>query len=274
MAGSVFSDGESSDLRVDVDGAVATLTMNRPAARNAFSDAMRHELVETLHSLELDPEVRCLVLRGAGDHFMAGGDVKGMYSAIQLPPEEIRKRFVLRIHDLHPIMFAMRRMPKPIIASVRGAAAGAGVSMALACDLVIAAESSFFTLAYCRIGTSPDGSSTYFLPRAVGLKRAMEITLLGDRFGAREAAAMGMINFVVPDDALDAETTKLAQRLAEGPTHVYGNAKKLLYRSFENDFEAQLQMEAESFADCAAREDFREGVTAFVEKREPKFTGR
>jgi 2-(1,2-epoxy-1,2-dihydrophenyl)acetyl-CoA isomerase len=197
-----------------------------------------------------------------------------MSESIKKDPSAVRKEFQLRIHDLHPIMFAMRRMPKPVIASCRGAAAGAGVSMALACDLVIAAEEAFFTLAYCKIGTSPDGSSSFHLPRAVGIKKAMEIALLGDRFSAQEARAAGMINFVVPSAELSSETDALAARLAAGPTHVYGNTKALFYRSLESEFESQLQAEAEYFADCASRADFREGVTAFVEKRSPNFTGQ
>jgi len=263
-----------SHLEVTQKDGVATLTMNRPQARNALSMEMRAAMSDVLHDLERDSGVRCIVLKGAGDHFMAGGDVKGMGESIKKPPEEVRKEFILRIHDLHTIMFAMRRMPKPIIASCRGAAAGAGVSMALACDLVIASEDAFFTLAYCHIGTSPDGSSSFHLPRAVGIKKAMEIALLGDRFDARTAAAMGMINFVVADDELDSETEKLATRLASGPTHVYGNTKALFYRSLESEFESQLQAEAEYFSDCASREDFREGVTAFIEKRKPIFSGK
>ena len=260
-------------LDLDITDGVATLTMNRPEARNALSMEMRAQLIEVLHDIENNDTVRCVVLKGAGDHFMAGGDVKGMSESIKKDPSDVRKEFLLRIHDLHPIMFAMRRMPKPIIASCRGAAAGAGVSMALACDLVIAADDAFFTLAYCKIGTSPDGSSSFHLPRAVGIKKAMEIALLGDRFGAQEAKDIGMINFVVPTAELDAETAALAQRLAAGPTHVYGNTKALFYRSLESEFESQLQAEAEYFADCASRADFREGVSAFVEKRSPNFTG-
>ncbi len=263
-----------SDLKISTTDGISTLTMNRPEARNALSMEMRSMLSDALHDIEQDSSIRCVVLKGAGDHFMAGGDVKGMGKSIKKPAEVIRKEFMLRIHELHPIMFAMRRMPKPIIASCRGAAAGAGVSMALACDLVIAAEDAFFTLAYCHIGTSPDGSSSFHLPRAVGIKRAMEIALLGDRFDATAAAEMGMINFVVPEGELDAETDKLAARLATGPTHAYGNTKALFYRSLESEFESQLQAEAEYFADCASRDDFREGVTAFIEKRKPEFTGR
>ena len=262
-----------SHLEFSNENGIATLTMNRPEARNALSMEMRKELTDVLHDVERDNSVRCVLLKGAGDHFMAGGDVKGMGDSIKKSPEEIKKEFMLRIHDLHPIMFAMRRMPKPIVASCRGAAAGAGVSIALACDLVIAAEDAFFTLAYCKIGTSPDGSSSFHLPRAVGIKKAMEIALLGDRFDAQAAKDMGMINFVVPDAELDEETNKLITRLANGPTHVYGNTKALFYRSLESEFESQLQAEAEYFSDCASREDFKEGVTAFIEKRSPVFTG-
>jgi len=261
-----------SDLIVTTNGGVATLAMNRPEARNALSTEMRADLCDALHDAERDPAVRCVVLTGAGEHFMAGGDVKGMAESMAgRSREQIHKSFLYRIHDLHPIMFAMRRMPKPVIASCRGAAAGAGVSMALACDLIIASEDAFFTLAYCHIGTSPDGSSTFHLPRAVGIKKAMEIALLGDRFGAQAAKDIGMINFVVKTDELEAATAKLAQRLANGPTHVYGNTKALLYRSLESEFEAQLQAEAEYFADCASQPNFREGVTAFTEKRKPNF---
>ena len=263
-----------ADLEVQYQDGITTLVMNRPEARNALSMDMRAALADVLHDIERDESVRCVVLKGAGEHFMAGGDVKGMGESIKKSPAEIRKEFILRIHDLHPIMFAMRRMPKPIIASCQGAAAGAGVSMALACDLVIASEDAFFTLAYCRIGTSPDGSSSFHLPRAVGIKKAMEIALLGDRFDAQTAKDIGMINFVVPTAELEVETNALAQRLAAGPTHVYGNTKALFYRSLESEFEAQLQAEAEYFSDCASRPDFREGVSAFIEKREAKFTGK
>jgi 2-(1,2-epoxy-1,2-dihydrophenyl)acetyl-CoA isomerase len=264
-----------SDLEVSIDAGIATLTMNRPESRNALSMEMRSSLSSVLHDVERDDSVRCVVLRGAGDHFMAGGDVKGMAETVKVKSSaEIRKEFILRIHDLHTIMYAMRRMPKPIIASCKGAAAGAGVSMALACDLVIAEEDAFFTLAYCKIGTSPDGSSSFHLPRAVGIKKAMEIALLGDRFSAQEAKDMGMINYVVATGELESETLKLATRLANGPTHVYGNTKALFYRSLESEFESQLQAEAEYFADCASQPDFTEGVTAFVEKRTPNFKGK
>lgn len=263
-----------ADLEVTTNNGIATVTMNRPEARNALSLDMRAAMSDVFHDIEMDDSIRAVILTGAGNHFMAGGDVKSMAESMKLSPEQIRKEFILRIHDLHPIMFAMRRMPKPIIASVRGAVAGAGVSVALSCDLVIASDDSFYTLAYCNIGTSPDGSSTYQLPRTLGIKRAMEMTLLGDRINAQTAKDWGLVNWVVSAAELHAETDKLATRLANGPTRAYGNAKKLLYKSIETDFEAQLQAEGEMFAQCAAGPDFREGVMAFVEKRKPKFTGK
>jgi 2-(1,2-epoxy-1,2-dihydrophenyl)acetyl-CoA isomerase len=263
-----------ADCEMTVDGGVATMTMNRPEARNALSMEMRSEMDRLFHEAEFDDAIRCIVLEGAGDHFMAGGDVKNMHEYLgSHGPAETQAYFLHRIHALHTIMYSMRRMPKPIVAKVRGAAAGAGVSVAAACDLVMAEESAFFTLAYCNIGTTPDGSSSFHLPRAIGIKRTLEMTLLGDRYTAQQMADMGLVNFVVANADLDGECGKLAARLANGPTHVYGMGKKLMYRSLENEFESQFQLEAECFADCAKRNDYREGVAAFVEKRKPNFTG-
>ena len=145
---------------------------------------------------------------------------------------------------------------------------------AASCDLIIAADDAFFTLAYSLIGTSPDGGSTFALPRAIGAKKSMEMALLGDRIDAASLARFGLVNFVVPADDLEEETDQLARRLAAGPTRAYGQAKRLIYGSLENQMERQLQMEAEAFADCATTDDFREGVSAFVEKRRAVFRGR
>jgi len=161
-----------------------------------------------------------------------------------------------------------------VIASVEGAAAGFGMSLMLACDLAIAAETSYFSLAYISIATSPDGSGTFFLPRIVGLRRAMEISLLGERFDAKRAFELGLINRVVTAERLGAETEALAARLAKGPTHAYGATKRLLNASLDRPLEAQLEAEAMSFANCSTTADFVEGITAFTEKRKPAFKGR
>jgi len=166
-------------LEVSTENSIATLTLNRPEARNALSMEMRTSMIDVLHDIEQDSSVRCVVLRGAGDHFLAGGDVKGMAEAVQNSPEEIRKQFTLRIHDLHPMMFVMRRMPQPILASVSGAAAGAGVSIMLCCDLVVAADTSFYTLAYCNIGTSP---ALYAFSRSLVSRKARNCAITSSRF--------------------------------------------------------------------------------------------
>ena len=262
-------------LLLEVSEGVATVTLNRPEALNALSDDMVAALVEVMTRVEADPAARCVVLRGAGDHFMAGGDIKGFHGRLaQTTPAERSAHFRAKIHSLHPAIVAMRRMPKPVIASLRGAAAGFGLSLAMATDLAIAADDAFFTLAYCRIGTSPDGGSSYHLPRILGLRKAMEIALLGDRFDAATALRLGLVNWVVPTADLEAETAKLAARLAGGPGHALGETKALLNASLDNPLEAQLALEVESFAACAATQDFAEGVTAFVEKRSANFTGK
>lgn len=260
-------------LLLDIEDGVATLTLNRPDALNALNADMIVALGDTVPRLETDPAVRCVVLRGAGEHFMAGGDLKEFHAHLEQPAEDRRRRFEAMIHRLHPTIISLRRMPKPVVASLRGAAAGFGLSLGLAADLAIAAEDAYFTLAYCLIGTSPDGGGSFHLPRIVGLRKAMEIALLGDRFDAGAAKDLGIVNWVVPAAALDEETAKLARRLAAGPVRALANTKRLLNRSLDSPLEAQLQAEAESFADCAATPDFAEGIAAFVEKRKPSYEG-
>jgi 2-(1,2-epoxy-1,2-dihydrophenyl)acetyl-CoA isomerase len=263
----------SQDLIVAVENNVGYLTLNRPEVRNALSEDIVTGLRTALAAWERDAAVRAIVLRGAGEHFMSGGDLKRFGALAALQPAERRAWFEQRIHNLHPVLFLMRRIEKPIVASVQGAAAGAGLSFMLACDLAIAADTAFFTLAYINIGASPDGGGTYLLPRTVGMKKAMEIAMLGDRIDARTAQQWGLINTVVPAAQLAGETRKLAERLASGPTHAIGHTKTLINMSVNNTMESQLQAEAMSFADCAATRDWAEGVTAFGEKRKPHFKG-
>jgi 2-(1,2-epoxy-1,2-dihydrophenyl)acetyl-CoA isomerase len=256
------------------EGGVATLTLNRPQALNALNRDLTLELREAVFSLENDESVRCVVLRG-GDHFMAGGDLKWFQELIKDgEPGALRVQFEAFIHEVHPVIVSLRRMPKPVLASVRGAAAGFGLSLLMACDLAIAADSAYFTLAYSSIGVTPDGGSTFALPRIVGQKKAMEIALLGDRFDAPTAERLGIVNRVVPAASLEAETTRIANRLAAGPTTVYARTKALLNGSLNASLESQLQREAEAFARSASEPDFQEGLAAFIGKRKPAFKGR
>lgn len=256
------------------EGAVATITLNRPEALNALNRELTLALRESVFSMEVDETVRCVVIRG-GEHFMAGGDLKWFRGMSEgRSAAENRVQFEGFIHEVHALIVSLRRMPKPVLASVRGAVAGFGMSLMMSSDLAIAADSAYFTLAYTLVGVSPDGGSTFALPRIVGQKKAMEIALLGDRFEAATAERLGLVNRVVPSQNLDSETAKLAARLAAGPTAVYARTKALLNASLASSLESQLQREAEAFAQSASEPDFQEGLAAFVEKRKPRFTGR
>ena len=253
---------------------IATLTMNDPKSRNTLSMEMRIEMTRMLENLEDDPSIRCVIIKGAGDHFMAGGNVKSFAQLLEeRSPREIELDFREKFAALIPLIKVMRRLEKPIIASVQGAAAGAGVGLASACDLIIAAENAFFVLAFCHIGVSPDCSTSFYLPRAIGIKKAMEMALLGDRVTAKQAKDLGLVNFVVGDKNLSEETTKLAMRLASGPTGALGQTKRLFYQSLENSLEDQLGLERETFIKTTMKHDFAEGVHAFCEKRRPEFSG-
>jgi 2-(1,2-epoxy-1,2-dihydrophenyl)acetyl-CoA isomerase len=255
----------------DIDRNVATITLNRPNALNGLTIQMTEELANALIRCRADPDVRALIVKGAGRGFCAGGDVKAFGESLQADP--LTPMRTLAMH-LHASVAEMRRMEKPVIAQVHGVAAGAGMSLALACDLTIAGQSAQFIIAYVRVGLSPDGSATYFLPRLVGPKKALEIFFTGDPVGADEAVRLGMVNRVVPDGELEKETRALAQRLAQGPTLALARAKDLVYRSLSESLETQLENERGLLGLSTLSEDFREGVQAFIEKREPKFEGR
>lgn len=261
----------NNTVESDLAEGVLTLTLNRPQQLNALNPDMIQGLREATARAELDDAVRVVVIRGAGDHFMAGGDLKWFRQQLDIPAMERRPLFERTIAAVHASTLQIRRMDKPVLASVRGAAAGFGLSLALACDLVVAADDAYFTLAYCHIGLSPDGGATWFLPRLVGARRAAEIALLGERFDAKQAAEWGLINRVVPAANLDAETAKLARRLAAGPGQAIARTKRLLQASSTRTLAEQLAAEQESFAACACTDDFAEGLAGFLEKRPPRF---
>ena len=261
-------------LLQDLKDGVMTLSFNRPKELNAIDNALGIALCEALHAAEQDSNIRCVVLRANGSHFMAGGDING-FGAILDKGEWARRRAIgeLAIHA-HDAIETIRRMDKPVVASLRGAAAGFGMSLMLACDLAVASEKSFFTLAYCHIGLSPDGGSTYFLPRSVTFKQAMEIALLGDRFDAKRAYELGIVNWVVADDALEEKTVEISTRLASGPARTLGRTKALINHASAHatTLDSQLRMEERGVMDSAAGEEFAEGIRAFLAKRKPDFS--
>ncbi|HYJ17755.1 MAG TPA: enoyl-CoA hydratase-related protein [Burkholderiales bacterium] len=259
----------SEVVLVSVDKGVATLTLNRPHVLNAMDGEMMQQLRPVTESLEHDAAVRAVVLRGAGAAFMAGGDVAVFHQHLAELPELIVRWGT----EMHLAFLALRRMGKPVLASVHGAVAGAGFSLMCAADVAIAAADTRFTLAYANIGASPDGGSTHFLPRLVGYKKAMELVMLPDRFDAETARSLGLVNWVVPNDKLEEETARIARRLADGPTGAFAQAKRLMNQSFATPMETQMEEELLAFSHCARGADLREGVTAFVEKRKPVFKG-
>lgn len=263
----------SATVQTSIERGIATLVLNRPEKLNALNADMARDLAATTRALSENQAVRCVLVTGAGDNFQAGGDIEFFRAGLQ--DENSRRREAMRrvFDDVHAAVTQLRTMPKPVVARIRGAAAGFGVSLLSACDLAVAADDAQFTLAYCHIGVSPDGGSTYALPRMVGMKRAMELALLGERFDAATAQAIGLINRTVPLEALDPTVQQLALHLAHGPTLAYARTKALLNTTWDNDLAGQLDAEMESFIDCAMSDDFAEGVSAFCEKRRPLFQG-
>ena len=252
-------------------GPVATLTLNRPDALNSLNPAMIEALVAHTATVAADDSLRAVLLRGAGRHFMAGGDIRSFAERLGEAPSVRSEGFARMIGRLHAAIEHLHRMPHPVVACVQGAVAGFGLSLMNACDLVVAADDTYFASAYRQIGLTPDGGGSWSLPRLVGMRKAMEILLLGERFDAADALALGLVNRVVPAAELDAATSALVQVLATGPALANRQAKRLVRESLSRTLSEQLDAEAASFAACAGTSDFVEGITAFLQKRTPQF---
>jgi 2-(1,2-epoxy-1,2-dihydrophenyl)acetyl-CoA isomerase len=266
------SDSRFETVNVRLTDGVATVELNRPEALNAWNAQLGLDLLSALRLLAVDDAVRAVLLTGAGRAFSSGADLKDISGGETTPTgrPDVYKTLTERYH---PIMHAIREMGKPVLAAVNGPAVGIGCSLALCCDLIVAGESAYFLLAFVNIGLVPDGGSSLFVPTRVGMARATEMAMLGERVGATQALDWGLINRVVPDDLLRTEAAALAERLASGPTRSYAGTKRQLNNWLYPRMAEQLELEAQIQREMAETDDFLEGAMAFMEKREKRFQG-
>lgn len=257
-------------LLFSINNHIATIQFNRPSAMNSFNRIMAEELEIITEQVRLDDTIRAVSLSGAGPLFMAGGDIRFFHETVDTMPAGVMKI----VRTLNASIINLMHMPKPVLASVHGSVAGVGMSLMMACDLVIAAKNTQFTLAYSGIGISPDGGASYNLPRLVGSKKAMEWILLSDIFDAQTAHTHGLINWVVDEDKLEVEAGNLLKRLVNGPTASYGQAKLLVNQTWQHSLETQLECEGKAFEMCSATDDFKAGVTGFLNKSRAQFVGK
>ncbi|CAN7196990.1 enoyl-CoA hydratase-related protein [Acidovorax sp. LjRoot38] len=257
----------TAPLLLERNGAIATLRFNRPDALNAIDVPMANAVLAAVQTIAADPGVRAVVLCGNGRGFMAGGDLATLHADPVQGAIDI-------LTPLNAALLLLAQMNAPVIAQVHGVAAGAGLSLLLMADYVIAAEGTRLNLAYINLGTSCDVGASWALPRTVGLRKALEIALLGEAFTADDALRLGLINRIVPAAELDSATTNLAQRLAAGPTVAYGAMKRLMRASMDRTLPEQLAAEKDAFVHCAGTEDFRAGVEAFHQRQSAQFVGR
>lgn len=258
------------NIEFDIKDGVATLTLNRPKSLNSFTVDMHAEVRVAMQQVTDDADIRCLVITGAGRGFCAGQDLGDRASSGEGDVPDVGASVE---KNYNPLIRSIMNLPKPVICAVNGVAAGAGASIALACDIVLAARSASFIQIFCKIGLIPDSGGTWNLPRAVGLARAKGLALLGDKLPAETAESWGLIWRCVDDEALYEETQKMARYLATQPTRALGRIKKLLHDSISNTLSEQLVLEQKAMQELGQSEDYREGVTAFLEKRPPVFKG-
>jgi 2-(1,2-epoxy-1,2-dihydrophenyl)acetyl-CoA isomerase len=262
-------DSMSDDLvRVDIKAGIANLRLNRPDRLNALDYALAESLLAALTRVDHDPSVRVVTLTGEGRAFMAGGDLSVFHSAGENAPQAAARLIAL----FHQIIRSIRHLKPTVVAGVQGAVAGGGLGLALACDLVVAADNASFVPAYTRIGTSPDGGTTWSITRLIGQRRALEWIMLGDPMDAEAARDIGLINRVVPADQLSAEVEALARRIADGPAFAFASVKRLVHQAATTPFNDQLEAERDRFIAAAGTADFREGIGAFFERRPAKFS--
>lgn len=262
-------------IKFDKRDALAVITLNRPEARNALTPEMVADLGRAVRSCGR-PDVRAVLITGAGDAFCAGADLRDFEHQLSEGGPESLSHHVRSLADaLHrEVVLGIRRLEKPVVAAINGVAAGAGFSLMLACDLRLAADNARFLMAYANIGATADGGATYLLPRLVGAGKAMEIYLASQPISAERALEMGLVNQVCTAKELEQHATETAARLAQGPTLAYAGVKSLFERSWSSGFEGQLDAETEAIASMGLTSDFQEGIRAFVEKRRPRFLGR
>ncbi|MEA2451093.1 MAG: 2-(1,2-epoxy,2-dihydrophenyl)acetyl-CoA isomerase [Thermoleophilaceae bacterium] len=252
------------------DGPIGRVTLNRPGSLNAWTAEFGAALRDVITGPAADESVRAVLITGAGRGFSSGADLKAGFDP---HPDDGMPNILKELELYHGAIVGIRRLPKPVVAAVNGPAVGIGASLALACDLVLAAESAFFGLAFVNIGLMPDGGSTLFVPAAVGKARAFQMAMLGDRVPAAQAVEWGLANYVYPDERILDEANVLVEKLANGPTRSYAGTKEALNRMLYPNMDGQLALEAELQHALARTKDFLEGVGAFVEKRAAAFTG-
>ncbi|HTK10881.1 MAG TPA: enoyl-CoA hydratase-related protein [Ktedonobacteraceae bacterium] len=257
-------------LLLEREEGIVTITMNRPEVLNALNEVMVAELVEVFDEVAHDESVRCIVLTGAGGSFGAGQDLRSFTQARDASESTKASE---HLQQYHRLVYLIQEMPKPVLAAVRGVAAGISANLAFACDMRIASDDARFIEAFSRIGLVPDGGGGYFLPRLVGLGRALEMALLADEVNGVEAERIGLVNRCVPLASFEATTRALARRLAQGPTRSYAFIKELMYKSLDLELQSVLTLEGKLQAMAMQTADHREGVNAFLQKRAPHFEG-
>jgi 2-(1,2-epoxy-1,2-dihydrophenyl)acetyl-CoA isomerase len=265
--------GQLETVNLLVQDGAATIELNRPQALNAWNLGLGRDLLAAIRAADGDDAVRAVRITGAGRAFSSGADLKDV-TTDDLTPEGQPNLYKILTERYHPVMHAIRAMGKPVVAAVNGPAVGIGCSLALCCDLVVAAESSYFLLAFVNIGLVPDGGSSLFVPARVGAARAAEMALLGERVSAEQALAWGLVNAVHPDAEIEQRSAELTARLAKGPTRAYAAAKRELNNQLYANIAEQLELEARLQQEMVGTADFVEGVTAFLQKRPASFSGR